>query len=148
MRAFLPAIAAAPLVAALGGCTTAGLAGNGLAGDGAPQPAATCPDETRQWAAWINAMPGPGPAAAPTLIVTGEVFVPAGTSATLSAGPTDRMMPPSQRFTLALSSRPDAPGGWQPVRGEITPALAQYRSVIVGCDGAAVATITDIQTAH
>ncbi|WP_157668186.1 hypothetical protein [Croceicoccus marinus] len=146
MRAFLPVIAAASLVAALGGCTTMGQAGGGLAGDGAPQTAATCPDETREWAAWSNAMPGPG--AAPTLIVTGKVFVPAGTSATLSAGPTDRMMPPSQRFTLALSSRPDAPGGWQPVRGEITPALAQYRSVIVGCDGAAVATITDIQTAH
>lgn len=90
----------------------------------------------------------PGPNATPTLIVTGEAFVPAGTAATLSAGPTDRMMPPSQRFNLALSSRPDAPGGWQPVRGEITPALDRYRSVVVGCDGAVVATITDIQTAQ
>lgn len=134
------------LTAALASCTTGGQAGSDGAGDRQPDPIATCPDQTRGWTAWINAMPGPG--ATPTLIVTGEAFVPAGTAATLSAGPTDRMMPPSQRFTLALSSRPDAPGGWQQVRGEITPALAQYRSVIVGCDGEAVATITDIQTAR
>ncbi len=146
MRVRLPTLALG-LAAVLGACTTAGQAG----GDGA-DPLATCPAETREWTAWINAMPGtgpgPGPNATPTLIVTGEAFVPAGTAAALSAGPTDRMMPPSQRFNLALSSRPDAPGGWQQVRGEITPALDRYRSVIVGCDGAAVATITDIQTAY
>ncbi|HVR90540.1 MAG TPA: hypothetical protein VHG29_05545 [Novosphingobium sp.] len=110
--------------------------------DGA-QSAANCP-ETRGWAAWINDMPGPG--ATPTLIVAGEAKLPAGTVAILTPGPTDRMMPPGQRFTLVLR-KGSGPGGWQPVRGEIKPALPDYREVIVGCGGAIVARISPIEKA-
>ncbi len=145
IRAIFRTLGGAALCAALAGCAVDAQSGDGQAEAGVP-PVATCPSETRGWTAWISAMPGPN--ATPSLIVTAEAFVPAGTAATLSAGPTDRMMPPSQRFTLALSSRPDAPGGWQEVRGTISPALAEYRSVMVGCGDAVVATITDIQTAQ
>lgn len=106
--------------------------------------APACP-ETRGWTAFINAMPGPG--AVPTLIVTGEANLPAGRTATIVIGPTDRMMPPGQRFTLSLAPS-SAPSGWQEVRAEIKPALSAYSSVIIGCEGQEVARITDIQTAH
>lgn len=126
---------AAPLAAGLTACAT-------TPEDNAAAPA--CP-ATRGWAAWINAMPGPD--AVPTLIVTGEADVPAGQVATLTVGPTDRMMPPGQRFTLSLEPG-SGPAGWQQVRAEIKPALPAYGSVIIGCDGQEVARITDIQTAH
>lgn len=117
-----------PLLAA---CVTADGAGS----------AAACP-ETRGWAAWINDMPGPG--ATPTLIVSGEAKLTAGTAATLTPGPTDRMMPPGQRFTLVLR-KGSGPGGWQPVRGEINPALPDYREVIVGCEGNTLVRISPIE---
>lgn len=106
--------------------------------------APSCP-ETRNWSAHINAMPGPG--AQPTLIVSGEANVPTGRTATLSVGPTDRMMPPGQRFALALAPS-SGPSGWQQVRAEIKPSLDAYSSVIIGCEGQEVARITDIQKAY
>jgi hypothetical protein len=142
MRALLVMMAGTLLPAALSGC----MAYDDGGAEPAIPPAPTCPAETKEWSAFINAMPGPD--AQPTLIVTGSALVPAGTTATLTAGPTDRAMPPSQRIVLALASSPDAAGGWQQLRAEIKPALPQYRSVIVGCDGNAVATITDIQIAQ
>lgn len=62
-------------------------AGMLLAGCGAPPPPSAPPTPAAElaacehvsgsdWAAWINAMPGPG--ARPTLIVTGKVTVPTG----------------------------------------------------------------------
>ncbi|AKM11733.1 hypothetical protein AB433_10095 [Croceicoccus naphthovorans] len=104
-----------------------------------------CPTETRGWAAWINAMPGPD--ATPTLIVTGEALMPEDATATLTAGPTDRMMPPGQRVTLAVEPS-DQAAGWQSVRLEIRPALPAYSSVIVGCDGRTVAAISPVETAQ
>lgn len=113
-----------------------------VTGDGA-ESAAACP-ETRGWAAWINDMPGPR--ATPTLIVTGEAKLPPGTTATLTAGPTDRMMAPGQRFTLVVRKGGGA-GGWQEVRGEIKPALSDYREVIVGCAGTTLVRISPIEKA-
>lgn len=146
MRAFLfTAMAGSMLPASLlAGCTMDSASGDGQPETGVPV-AQTCPAETRGWTAWVNAMPGPD--AKPTLIVSGEAFVPAGAKATLTAGPTDRMMPPSQRFVLALESMPEAEGGWQQVRVEVTPAMPQYRSLMIGCGGEGIATITDIETA-
>lgn len=128
------------------------------ASDNVPQekPVTTCP-QTRNWAAWINAMPGPGDG--PTLIVVGEVELPAGTVARLERGPTDRMMPPGQRFTLHLEASVETgaetgakagggAGGWQPVRAEIVPAQMQYRSVMIGCNEQAIAEITDVKVAY
>ena len=130
--------AATALAATLAACATTS--------DGGPSEGAApaCP-ETRGWHAHINAMPGPG--AVPTLIVTGEANVPAGRTATLTVGPTDRMMPPGQRFALSLVPSSGA-AGWQEVRAEIKPAMNAYSSVIIGCDGQEVARITDIQKAY
>lgn len=127
----------APILLATGGCATTG----------AEEPIAppVCPTETRGWNAWVSALPGPG--ATPTLMIQGEVLLPAGAEATLTAGPTDRMMPPGQRAVLAVRGA-DRPGGWQQVRLEIAPALPAYSSVIVSCDGNMVATISPVETAR
>ena len=104
-----------------------------------------CP-ETAQWTAWIDAMPGPN--AERSLIVTGRAFVPVDRVAILRAGPTDRMNPPGQRFTLFLFLDPDAEEGWQDVRAEVTPALPEYREIVVSCAGEELARIENIQTAY
>lgn len=126
-----------PALMATAGCAT-------VSADEAIAPP-VCPTETRGWNAWVSVLPGPG--ATPTLIVQGEVLVPAGAEATLSAGPTDRMMPPGQRAVLAVRSA-DRAGGWQQVRLEIAPALPAYSSVIIGCDANMVATISPVETAR
>jgi hypothetical protein len=112
-------------------------------GDDAPS---GCPPG-RDWRAWIDAMPGPG--AQPRLIVSGQVDIPAGMTATLRPGPLDRMMPPGQRFTLELAPG-GGPSGPQQVRGEVKPALPQYREVIVTCGGEAIGRVdgSAIETAH
>jgi len=112
---------------------------------GDPVALPVCPTETRSWTAWINAMPGPG--ATPTLIVTGEALLPDRASATLAAGPTDRKMPPSQRVMLDVVAS-DRAAGWQPIRLEISPALPEYASVIVGCEGSEVVVISPVETAQ
>lgn len=109
-----------------------------------PEPVAACPP-TRNWTAWINAMPGAG--AVPTLIVTGEAEIPAGMVATLTEGPLDRMMPPGQRFNLALAPG-SGPSSWQQVRAEVKPAQTAYRMVLIGCDGKEIARIDEVGTAH
>lgn len=103
-----------------------------------------CP-QTRNWVAWVDAMPGPDKE--PTLIVEGEIDLPAGQAATLVAGPTDRMSPPGQRFALTLAPGTGV-GGWQKVRGELKPALTLYDAVIVGCEGETVTRIEDVTTAY
>lgn len=107
-------------------------------------PAVKCPP-TRGWTAFINAMPGPG--AVPTLIVTGEVEVPQGQAASLLAGPTDRMMPPGQRFALSLVPG-GGTGGWREVRAEIKPALPAYREVLIACDGNEIGRISPVEVAQ
>lgn len=106
--------------------------------------------ESSDWAAWINAMPGPG--AQRTLIVTGRIMLPTpGYTITLREGPADRSANPVQQLILDLAP----PGGM--VSQVITtaevryegPAIAQtYRGVRVMCAGAAIADITEVQTAH
>lgn len=143
MHAFLVATAVAVLPLALTGCTGDAYAGSGPAAEPAVPPAQACPEETQGWAVWLDKQPGPENTHA--LVVTGEALVPAGTAPVLSPGITDRMMPPSQRFNLSLASQPGAEGGWQPVRAMITPALPHYRSIIIGCGGEPLATVTDIK---
>ena len=123
---------------ALGGCVT-------IDNRNSPPPAA-CPAASRNWTAYVNAMPGPD--ARPTLIVAGEVDAPRGFVPVLTAGPTDRRFPPGQRFALSLAAAPGAPAGWRPVRGQIRPALAQYGEVIVGCGGAVVARIAPVERVY
>ena len=114
-------------------------------------PAAQCAViESSDWAAWINAMPGPG--AQPALIVTGQITLPTpGFSATLREGIADRSAQPVQQLVLELTP----PSGMvsqvivtQPVRYE-GPAIAQrYRAVRVVCAGRMLAEITEIPIAH
>ncbi|WP_066556176.1 hypothetical protein [Croceicoccus bisphenolivorans] len=135
MRKSWLAIVASGFGVLLSGCATTGEA----------EALPVCPTETRGWAAWINAMPGPD--AVPTLIVTGEVLLPENATATLAAEPTDRMMPPGQRVALTIAPA-DRASGWEQVRLEIKPALPAYSSVIVGCGGSQLATIAPIESAH
>lgn len=139
MRKAMLAMAATGLGLILAGCAT-------TSADGAGQDALpVCPTETRSWSAWINAMPGPD--ARRTLIVNGEVLLPDGAIAKLSAGPLDRMMPPGQRVALSVE-RAERAAGWQQVRLEIAPALPAYGSVIVGCGDSEVARIAPVESAY
>lgn len=144
-------IAAAGLMVLAGGCMTQAQnsAAHGAVAtaeaDRPPLAVPVCPTETRRWTAHVNAMPGSD--AQPTLIVSGEALLPERASVKLIPGPTDRMQPPGQRFTLSVQPSNEA-AGWQAVRAEITPALPRYREVLIACDGAEVARISPVETAR
>ena len=121
-------------------------------GDTPPaRPNASCPVvESRAWAAWVNAMPGPG--ATRELIATGEIVLPTpGYRATLSAGAADRSATPVQQLILDLTP----PSG--PVAQVLTtesvryqgPAISmRYRAVRIMCGGQMLAEITDVPVAQ
>jgi hypothetical protein len=106
----------------------------------AEDPAPVCPP-TRDWNAAIDL----GSHGRLKLALHGEVDVPAGMVAVLRPGPTDRMMPPGQRFTLELRPGKGEAGkgeaGRQVITGEVQPALGQYREIIVGCAGQEIVRI-------
>ena len=107
--------------------------------------------ESRDWQAWINAMPGPG-ADRPTLYITGEVDMPTpGWSVELVEGPADRAQPPGLRFRLE-TERPDGI-----VTQVITPTEVRYagqtpyheiREIIISCGDEMLVTISDVPVAH
>ena len=114
---------------------------------GTAPPASDCAAyESRNWAAYINKMPGPG--ARPALHITGEVDMPTpGYSVELVAGPADRAMPPGLRFRM-VTERPDGN-----VTQVITPTEVRYaeptpysqiRQIIIGCGDRTLTTITDV----
>ena len=111
-----------------------------------PAETSACPPSSG-WRAWIDAMPGPGKS--PTLLISGEVDIPAGMVAELRPGPLDRMMPPGQRFVLELR-KGEGPSGRQAVTGRVMPSQNVYREVIVGCGGNEIARIdgSAIETAR
>lgn len=106
--------------------------------------------QAREWAAWVNAMPGPG-GNRPHLIVTGKVSTPTGGyRLSLAQGPVQEMYPPIQQVILNV----DAPDGMatqaiveHEVRGSF-PALDTYGAVTIHCGGRVIATISDIQRAY
>jgi len=120
---------------------------------GAPS---ACPVvESRDWSAFVNAMPGPG--ARPQLIVTGAVTLPtAGYSVDLLPGPTDRSARPVQTVEL-VAIPPDGPAAT--VLSEVDvrltiPALSAqpgapspYLGVRVLCEGEELAFIAPVETA-
>lgn len=125
---------------------------------GAPEPTPVtesrsnaCPVyESSDWAAWINAMPGPG--AQRTLHVTGRIVVPTpGYTATLTAGIADRSAIPVQQLNLNLSTT-DGMALQVLTPLEVAyegPAIAQqYRAIRIMCAGEQIAEITEIETAH
>lgn len=138
---------AAPLALFAAGC---------LAPDEPAPPPATCPVvESRDWAAFVNAMPGPD--ARPELIVSGNVTLPsAGYATELRPGPADRSARPVQTVELVAA----APDGFaatvlseQEVRLSMPAvagqpgASAPYRGVRILCEGAELAFIAPVETA-
>jgi hypothetical protein len=116
-----------------------------------PQPVGSCPViESRDWAAWVNAMPGPS--ATRELIVTGQVTMPTpGYALTLTAGMADRSATPVQQ--LVLSAVP--PSGMVPqvlateaVRYQGPAISMTYRAVRIMCGGTMLTEISDVQVAH
>jgi hypothetical protein len=116
-----------------------------------PVPVASCPViESRDWAAWVNAMPGP--AATKELIVTGQVTLPTpGYTVTLAAGMADRSATPVQQLILTAT----APSGvvpqvltTQPVRYQGPAISMQYRGIRIMCGGTMLTEIADVPVAR
>jgi hypothetical protein len=115
-----------------------------------PQPP-ECPiSASRNWAAWINAMPGPG--SRPMLVVSGNVVTPAGGYQVAFDRylQVRRGVPPQAFVTLQVAS-PGMPGATQAsVTHEVRwewPLSQPVGSVIVRCGDKTLAEITNIQTA-
>jgi hypothetical protein len=101
------------------------------------------------WAAWINAMPGPN--ARPTLIVTGKVTVPTGgyrftwrdmrvmESYPVQVAVDLQPIPPTGPATQAMVTH-DVRGQWP-----ISPPVG---SVTVHCGDRVLARIAPVETAH
>ncbi len=106
--------------------------------------------ESRDWAAWINKMPGPG--AVPTVHVTGKVDVrTGGYSFEWQEGPLDRSAVPALRLKL-VPVPPDGMATMAITTEEVhytAPALSSgYSRVIIGCGSTTLAEITEITEAH
>jgi hypothetical protein len=101
------------------------------------------------WAAWVNAMPGPN--ARPTLIVTGKVTVPTGGYS--FAWRDMRMMESYPLMIVAdLQAIPPAGAATQAVvshfvRGE-WPVSTSVGVVTIGCGSQVLARISPVETAH
>jgi hypothetical protein len=115
-----------------------------------PLSSADCPIiGSSGWAAWVNAMPGPG--ARPTLIVTGKVTVPTGgyrfewgdfrvaESYPVQIFGELRAIPPGGGATQVVTTH-DVRGEW--------PASPPVGSVTVSCGDRVLARISPVETAH
>ena len=105
--------------------------------------------ESSDWAAWVNAMPGPN--ARPTLIVTGKVTVPTG-GYTFAWRDMRVMESYPVQVAVDLQAIPPAGGATQAVvthdvRGQ-WPLSPPVGSVTVRCGGQMLARITPVETAH
>lgn len=113
-------------------------------------PASACPIiASSDWAAWVDAMPGPG--ARPTLMVTGKVTVPTGGYRFEWAAMRVAESYPVQVF-VDLRPIPPAGGAIQvvtmhDVRGE-WPMNPPVGSVTIRCGGRPLARIAPVETAH
>lgn len=111
----------------------------------------TCPViDSRDWAAWVNAMPGVD--AQRTLIVTGEIDLPTpGYAVSMQTGVADRSMRPVQELLLILEPPQDlvtqvvTP---TPVRFDGTAIAPEYSGVRVRCGDTLIADITDVPVAQ
>jgi hypothetical protein len=116
----------------------------------APSASACAVGESRDWAAWVNRMPGPG--ATPTLHVTGKVDVPhGGYTVSVREGPADRSATPVQQIILETTLQPGM--HTQAIATHDVhyqgPVIAQnYRAIRVMCGGRQLAEITNVTDAH
>ena len=117
-----------------------------------PSQIRACPViESRDWKAWIDAMPMVG-TDGNRLHIAGEVDLPTpGYSVELIPGPADRAMPPSQRFSL-VATPPDGIVAQvvtpTPVRYQGKAMYPAYRSIKVSCGGKPLAAIPEVPTVH
>ena len=111
--------------------------------------AVDCPViSSRNWHAWIDAMPGID--ADPILHVTGEVELPTpGYTISWREGPLDRRSPPTQHLDLVL----EAPTGivvqvltTETVHYRARALARSYRSIRIGCGSQPLAIIDDVTT--
>ncbi|MBA2466434.1 MAG: hypothetical protein H0V46_02365 [Sphingomonas sp.] len=111
---------------------------------------AACPNVvSSDWAAWVNAMPGPN--ARPTLIVTGKVTVPTGgyrfawrdmrvmESYPVQVAVDLQVIPPAGMATQAIVTH-DVRGQWP-----ISPPVG---SVTISCGGRVLSRIAPVETAQ
>ena len=117
-------------------------ADSNVAANGIPCPFAG----NKDWAGWVNAMPGPGMKR--TLIVTGKVDVGSdGYAGRLTPTFQEEMNPPIQHFDLDLVEQAEAKKGWQDVRGEMR-AAGMFTAVVIDCHGQRIARISPIGIAQ
>lgn len=117
-----------------------------------PQPP-ECPiTASRDWSAWVNAMPGPG-GRTPALVVRGKVVTPTGGYQVAF----DRMMQvrrgqPPQAFVTLYVAPPETAAASQAVATHEVrwewPLNQPVGSVVVRCGDKTLAEITNIQTAY
>ena len=112
---------------------------------------ASCPViDSRNWHAWIDAMPGPD--SNPALHVSGEVDMPTpGYRFEWREGAADRSATPVQRLMLTATP-PDGMVAQvittEPVRYD-GPAIAKlYRGILVMCGGSVLADLPDVSIAE
>ncbi len=133
----------APLIAAA--CAAAPPGGKP---DGAGRGSTPCYGSTRDWRAWVDAMPGPE---RPGLIVTGVVTTPTGGHRTvLTLGPTTRSDPPQQIVNLEIRAQGEivtAAVVTEEVRARF-PALPRYGAVVILCNGVEVGRVSPVETVH
>lgn len=120
---------------------------------GAPYqpPQRECPiSASADWAAWINAMPGPN--ARPTLIITGKVETPTG-GFRVALDPDLRIAEsyPAQAFATLRVTPPTGGATQAVVTHEVRwewPATQPIGSVTVQCGEKTLARISPVQTAY
>lgn len=116
-------------------------------GDSPEERAEGCPVvASRHWTAHVNRMPGPG--AAPTLHVHGEIDLPTpGFLAVLRAAPVERGTATVQRIVLHTTPPTEIVAqvlSTQAVRFAGPASAAPYAAVRITCAGEVIAEITDV----
>jgi hypothetical protein len=114
------------------------------------EPEACAVLDSRDWAAWINKMPGP--AAVATIHVTGKVDVRSGGyTFSWEEGPMDRFAVPALRLKL-VPKAPDGMATMAIATEEVkyqAPALSSgYSRVVIGCGGTTLGEITEIMDVY
>jgi len=113
---------------------------------------AACPAiGSSDWAAWVDAMPSPGPRRRPILTVTGKVLVPTGgyrvewadmrvaESYPVQVFADLRLIPPTGGATQAVTTL-EVRGSW--------PIEPPVGSLTVRCGSEVLARISPVETAH
>lgn len=111
---------------------------------------ADCPViDSRDWAAWIDAEPGPD---APSLHIRGIVDLPTpGYGHRWRVGLADRALPPGQHMHLDFTT-PDGMVAQVITSTEVAyegeATYPEYRMILVKCGGDVLAEITDVPVAQ